>query len=515
MIFSTITDFFKKNSYIFISVFIFGLFAHGYCYFNMNFSHDSLNFDHSYSVELGRWGQNIIYAIRGKIFPPVLVGFISLLFIAFATIIYSKIFEIRNKIICILISGLFVTNFSYTYIAATYIFFLDVNMLAFMFATLAVYITKTYEGALYKFIASSFILMFAVSLYQVYFQVYFTIVVLLFIQEIVKNKPLKDIFKQIVALVLVAFIAGVLYYISLKILNFSGVEFSNNYNSINRAGLNLNIIKIYHYILKVYGHLPSYNYKVQLIILILLCLYSIYLIVKLCKEYEKNISRITLSILSLIIVLPLASNCVYAISDGLMHSLMKYSYSFIFLVPVTLLSETESSKKIFRIKTLDRHFFVISLLISIVLFNSVIFSNQVYWQKDLQSKASLSIMTRVLSQLDNTEEYTPKMSTCFAGSYFQNNNILKRDFLNSKLDNTGITNGLSFTYNNFAYIKNFLRTAIKPHSNCKNFLKNNEKLIDKMPIFPQKGYIFIVDNTAIIKMSEKVNGDYGDGFGNQ
>lgn len=514
MIISTITDFFKKNSYIFISVLIFGLFAHGYCYFNMNFSHDSINFDHSYSLELGRWGQNIIYAIRGTIFPPVLVGFLSLLFIAFATIIYSKIFEINNKIICILISGLFVTNFSYTYIAATYMFFLDVNMLAFMLATLAVYLVKNYERSLFNFFASSFILLFAISLYQVYLQVYFAVVVLLFIQEIVKNKPLKDIFKQSIALIVVAFIAVFLYYLSLKILNFSGVEFSNNYNSINRAGLNLNIIKIYHYILKVYGHLPSYNYKVQLAMLILLCLYSIYLIVNLCKQYGTNIIKITLSILSLIILLPLASNCVYAISDGLMHSLMKYSYSFIFLVPVTLLSETESSQKIFSLKTLDRHSFVIYLLVSIVLFNSAIFSNQVYWQKDLQSKASLSIMTRILSQLDDTEEYTPKMSTCFAGSYFQNDNILKRDFLNSKLDNTGITNGLSFTYNNFAYINNFLRTAIKPYSNCRNFLKDNEKLIDTMPIFPQKGYIFIVNNTAIIKMSEKINGDYGNGLGN-
>ena len=511
-------SFFRNNTYIFLTVFGIGLIAHGYCYFNMNFSHDSLFFDHTYSLYLGRWGQNVIYKLRGEVFPPVLVGTLSLFFLSLAVIIFCKIFEIQNKYVVTLISGVFVTNFSYTYIAATYLFFLDINILALMLALLAVYICKKSSNSLFCF--SSVPLLFSISLYQAYLQVFAVTVVLVIIDEIIKNTKNTDIVKLIVKFSLIGFISLIFYYISLKIIHYFGnVEYSSGYNSINNAGIHLNIIETLKSIYNDYFHLPSYSYRLQKVILIACTFFSIFFIITIGKIKQLNIISIIICFVIYFIALPFASNCVYIISGGLMHALMKYSYSFIFLVPCILYNEyislaySQNTRKERKHNTVEVILFI-SLFCFI--FNNIIFSNQVYWLKDLQTKASISFMTRVLTQLDNLKNYSPETKTCFAGSVYNNKFISTNSPIKfEKIETTGLTEYFSFTYSFPAYIQNHLRMNYNIGSDCQNIIGELKNKIDKMPIFPINGSVNLIEGTAIIKISERLpDNTYGSGVGN-
>lgn len=511
-------SFFRNNAYIFLTVFAFGLVAHGYCYFNMNFSHDSLNFDHTYSIYLGRWGQNIIYALRGVVFPPVLIGSLSLLFLSLAVIIFCNIFEIQNKYAVSLISGIFVTNYSYTFIAATYLFFLDINMLALMLALLAVYLCKHSSNVLYCF--SSLPLLLSISLYQAYLQVFAVTVVLVIIVEIIRNTSVSDIVKLIVRYTLIGIFSLILYYISLKMIHYFGnVEYSSGYNSINNAEIQLNITEVLKSIYNDYFHLPSYSYRLQKVILVTCTLVSLYFFLKIGKTKTLKTIRTVICCVLFFIAVPFASNCVYMISGGLMHALMKYSYSFIFLVPCILYSEylsltySQKTRKARKHNTVEK---ILFLCLFCFIFNNIVFSNQVYWLKDLQTKASISFMTRVLTQLDNLKNYSPKTKTCFAGSVYNNKYISTGSPIKfKKIETTGLTEYFSFTYSFPAYIQNHLRMNYNIGSDCQNIIDELKNKIDIMPIFPISGSVNLIEGTAIIKLSERLPDDtYGSGIGN-
>ena len=75
----------KRLKFIFLWVFAFGLVAHGFCYFNGNFSHDSLFSIYEESpalmISVGRYLRPVYRLLRGKFTLPVINGFLSLCFL--------------------------------------------------------------------------------------------------------------------------------------------------------------------------------------------------------------------------------------------------------------------------------------------------------------------------------------------------------------------------------------------------------------------------------------------------
>lgn len=127
----------SNSKEVYFYIFAFGLVAHGFVFFNEVYSYDSLIFDHNYAIGLGRWGQSIVFFLRGQVFPPTLIGFLALFFLASATAIFLDLFNITCKITQIIICGTLVTSYTFTAIASTFMFYLDVNMLSIMFVMLS------------------------------------------------------------------------------------------------------------------------------------------------------------------------------------------------------------------------------------------------------------------------------------------------------------------------------------------------------------------------------------------
>ena len=91
----------KKLTFIFLWVFAFGLVAHGFCYFNGNFSHDSLFSIYEESpdinIAVGRFLRPVYRMLRGNFALPVINGFLSLVYLSLAIYLLSDIMEIRRK----------------------------------------------------------------------------------------------------------------------------------------------------------------------------------------------------------------------------------------------------------------------------------------------------------------------------------------------------------------------------------------------------------------------------------
>ena len=123
----------------FAAVFLFGLLAHGYAFTNFTVSHDSLNEmflsgDIRYAagsvadwkISLGRF----LYPAYRTVFSggagtPWLSGVLSLVWVSLAVYLVSRLFSVDNALLLAVTGALFVTNVSYSALAATYIYDLD------------------------------------------------------------------------------------------------------------------------------------------------------------------------------------------------------------------------------------------------------------------------------------------------------------------------------------------------------------------------------------------------------
>lgn len=138
----------------FAAVFLFGLLAQGYAFTNFTVSHDSLNEmflsgDIRYAagsvadwkISLGRFLYPAYRAVfSGGAGTPWLSGVLSLVWVSLAVYLVSRLFSVDNALLLAVIGALFVTNVSYSALAATYIYDLDGDMLAMLLAVCAAYL---------------------------------------------------------------------------------------------------------------------------------------------------------------------------------------------------------------------------------------------------------------------------------------------------------------------------------------------------------------------------------------
>lgn len=151
---------------VFISVFVFGLLAHAYAFFNYIPNWDSVNnyYSPQNTIRLGRCFLTLACGISSYYDLSWVNGMLSLCYIAVTAILIGELLTIRKKSTLILLSALLVTfpavtsTFGYLYTADGY-------MLAMLCMTLAICLTLQRR---FGFIPGALLLMFGFGCYQAY-----------------------------------------------------------------------------------------------------------------------------------------------------------------------------------------------------------------------------------------------------------------------------------------------------------------------------------------------------------
>lgn len=113
-----------------------------------------------------------------------------------------------------------------------------------------------------------------------------------------------------------------------------------------------------------------------------------------------------------------------------MHDLMKYSYTIVVLVPMLIAINAKNhgvgiSEKKWNVLT-----GIICSVLSLLIFSNTVFSNQAYLKKELESKSSLAIATRILDRIEQLPKFEPnKTRVCFIGEAFYNPYFVAMDYL--------------------------------------------------------------------------------------
>lgn len=503
----------SKILYVSVSAIIIWTITHGYRFMNNLYTCDALievfQDDILFQRSLGRFMQPVIMVMRGVICSPWLIGIISLFFMILSAYFIAQILEINNKISLFVLCGILICNSTMTSSVAGFIPWLDVYMIALFLSVLGVWLYQ--KNKLYGYIAGSICFICSIGFYQAYIDVAITLLIILSVLELATKKEFKKTILKSCKYVGGLMLSGVGYFIVHKVVckihhvnetsSYHGLSQLGNYDNFTLLGLIAETYsKFFKYLFRQETFVSTILMNIRIsnvwVIFLNICLVISILIIFSGLIYLNNknktpIYQILLQIIGVILI-PFSINFVCFLSKGMEHDLMLYAFCFIYVFALTIIDKhiTEnSSKKVLR--------FIPILPLVFVIWNSFVFSNQVYFKIDMSDRAALSMATRIIDDIEDTDSYVPGSTpVAFAGT------LDKSKYMNPVPYLKDVKNGdwpTPFTYEQSLpfYIKNYLDCNINVYN-----LPVDDAVLSEMSEYPSEGSIKYVGDILVIKISE-------------
>ncbi len=495
---------------IFISVFVFGLVAHGSRLFDYVYFPDGVYNINSVGATImsGRWGLGITNKIV-KFFTdghnyesPLLLGVMTFILLSFFIYVVIRFLEINSKILIIALSGIMVTFpffpslFNFIYTAPFYIF-------AMLLSSMSVYIYCKYNNN-YLFIFIAIVMFtFSIAIYQAIIPVVITLL-MFWTLKIIKEDKIDN--KYIIKSILYLLLSFVLYILfTLIICKITKVDLTS-YRGISTLGRD----SISNYVYKVincykFFLLPKYNYaiyksifpgKIIYVYYISLIMLAYFIIINFYKGINigKNKSyRITL--LSLVVIcIPLAFNFIFFMTRLDDSSIYKFTLLSYILYPVFFVWNIDmiDKSKVYLSKLLPTASFIILLTI----YSFVRYANACNLVNNLRFNKTKSYFEVMISQIKNTSGYNDDLKICFINA--ENNSDTSISDMSGFDD---LIQDSSLIYKrNFIDFQPFLYNILgfNHYFITEDEFKDNE-VIKNMPRYPEYGSIRIIDDVIVVK----------------
>lgn len=492
---------------------------HAYGFLNFTISHDSLealysgNSEIEWKLSIGRIFVTIYRQFtRGLLTTPWLIGLIALLWIGLSVCFITRIFDQKSSCFIALTAGIMTVNPVVTALSATFLHDLDIDMFALFLGVLTVYLWKEYRWGIYTGI---FFVSVILGLYQSYLSVVITLIIIVSIMSLLEGTACKKVVLKGIRGILMVLGGSILYLLYLQIFSWiTGVSLNSSYNSMGQlfiasdSSFFWNIIKTYYY-WAMYFVKPITLYPVAFItagnIILVFCILSLVLPVILGRKMTADGK---LLLMALGVLLPLGMNISYVMSKGILHGLMKYAFCFIYIL--TLLLADWGIKNIDDGKGICRGRFVKAVtvaMVALMIWNCIPVANAAYLKKDLERQQTLSLMTRVVSQMEGLEDYeSGKTEVMFAGK-INLDEMPGFEIFDGDGNVTGVqgltANDQIKNYRDYeAYFRYILNISINLCSEARRAELWNTEMVKAMPVFPEKGCMEFVNKTLVIKMGD-------------
>lgn len=506
-----LNDFFDNDSkYIFIFSAILMFITHGFCFFNILYSHDSLSFyDINYTAkfDLGRWLYPAFELIR-DIASPWMMGIFSTLFVSLSVVLTVKILEF-NRIEGMCVSVIFVTNIALISLFSTFSFDADADTFALLLACYASYAFKSYDGKK-KYFIPIISLIGCLSLYQAYIDVTIGLFLFILIYKLIRSNDSKNLLSVVtigLKELLILIISSVIYIVIVKCISLiSGISIEGDYNSAGNVA-NLNIKNIIFIIPRAYGafvkriiYPDARNTFFVLIALFALVLCTIFSLIKLLKHNIET-KKVVLFFL-ILFIMPLGLNAIDVISLGALHHLMIFAFYLILLLPLILYKLLAE-----RFNTSIRLVFVISVLsIFVIGFSNIIFANAVYTYKKIVYDNTLLHAHSVWEDVNSLNGYIEgETPVTFIGMFSDESSKTSYESYISNRYSSSFHAGFSSSIAGKTSSRHFYEGILG--RNMKIVYPDEESLdmktISNMPTYPTEGYCQLVGDIVVVKLSNE------------
>lgn len=491
-----------------LSVFIWGMAAHGYGFLHSSFSHDSLaEFNsalgtNSWKIQLGRiWAPLYRNIFRTDLILPWMVGLLALFWIGLSVYLTVRMLPLRGSAAVFLTAGIFTVNQTVTATAVTYLGDLDANLFGMLCSVAAVYLWQRYR---FGFWGGMVLIAGCMGFYQSYLSVAIVLILLLCIGWLLDGQAFRGVFRRGLLSIGMLIGGGILYALMLvlvwKVTGLSPASGSSNSLDV-MLGLTLRdllrlVAETYtDTFSRLFGVVSPYAPRTISVITAFILLLTVGMFALALKG--KGVWEILLSIV-LAALLPLGMNFTYVLSSGMVHDLMVYGIWLSYLPSLALSCRAALPaclKKTVRWLSFG--------LVGILLYANVQTANVLYLKKDMEQDAFLSYMTRVVYSMESCEGYTPGQTpVVFVGTPAFNTIPGFEDYIGvTGADYPGVT-GMSEDFRARAYFQFVLNNpAVIPGSDVFARMRDDPR-VEAMPDYPQSGSIAMIDDILVVKLSK-------------
>lgn len=449
-----------------------------------------------WEISLGRFLIPFSDLFRGTIVVSILTTTLSLTALGFASIMLIEILKVKKTYIKILISILMAATptisltFMYAYTAFGY-------SLALLFAVLSVYFLNK-EKNLKNIIIAIICIIATLGFYQAYLSYITALFAITFLFRIIESKKVN--FKEFFTNVFIIVSGMILYYIILiaitSILNINissysngntilNIEtFSNLFNSIKNT-----YITFYNFYFtdKIFNNISWFRNILNLILFVLIMVNFVVIIIE--NKIYKSISKM-LTIIFMFLTYPIFTCSIELIAQS--RSINLLMASSLYLPIVILLKQNELLKeKIFNNILNFLSFFIGAIII----WTYILSNNATYVATDLYNKQMYSVGNSIIEKIRENDEIEKGMPVLITGKLdfsIQNDELLK-------LTNFDVTDVSIWSWQIFLQDNLGLGWNICDYSEDMS-VTNTEKY-KLMPIFPNDGFIKIINDKVVVKLS--------------
>lgn len=504
----------------FLSALFMGFVVHLYVFSNLILNHDSAisvisENDHLTS---GRWSLSFFSQFSWVYETPVVIASLVIFALAWTAGLTVRVLELKSSASILLTSAFLVTFpsicciFPYLYTADAYLFALLLN-------AGGVYLFKRFR---FGWIPAAFLMAVSVGIYQSF--ICYAVGLLLFdcMLELFSSSSVKTVLKKGGLSLLTIGLALVLYRVILEIcLRVNGVELLDYRNMADAA--NSGVMDYLRALPQTYREFLKFFLKTSYLTPVFKVLQwgllaagvfcGVYLIVS-YRLYRKPV-RLGLLLLGAA-MMPAALNliCIIAAGKTGTNILMHYAFVlvYVFLLKIFEMSVHRLGKRppAFRLGKYWKLPAAGALCLCAALaWNNFCITNTAYLRMQLVYENSYSLGTRLMTRLEEMEEYTPQTPVVLVGSGLDSfGNKVNFDELR---DFSGMNATLVNQYSGTAFIRAFL--------GCDKVYATQEQredlihsgLLETMPAYPAKGSIQYYNGMIVIQLGGHMGLAYSPG----
>ena len=492
-------------------VVIFSAAAHLYRFVNPLFNQDSLgvyrnDIDRLRMLSNGRWGVHLYYLLRGRLSAPLLIGCLSVLFLAAAVVLTVRILRIQEKLHILLLCGILSAAPALTVVHASFIEISDAHMLSVLLCIGGVYLSL--KGPRWLFPAAVLYAL-SFSIYQTYIACAPVILIFYFIGELMADDPdLGKLFRRGIFCVSALLAGFILYYgIWKAAVRISGSELLNAYNSVENATVFSENFNFPLLLFKTYGNFvywflypESFDGRAALVCNLILAAVCLGLLI---RVFLRKKASAVLPAAVLLVLLPAGANFVYFFYGNFntmltFPFLCVYAGAFMIMERAGRLTDRPERKERSSFRSL-----LTGLSAAVLILNFIIYSNQVYLKKHLEEMSTFSLMTRILSRMEMTEGYVPGETTVvFEGNLYDSPAAAVRPgFDQIRGRALGYHTSVTYYRTFYFYCDQILGYPLNiGGQSLRNELAEREE-VAAMPAFPAAGCCRMIDGVLVVKVS--------------
>ena len=508
----------KKNEWwsekdVLIAGIIVGILSHIYMMTNKlpNIDDYISLFHYGSGYASGRWFLallgNFMFKIDGTYSLPFFNGFIYILTLSLAIMIFLKPFCFENRWTKRILAGLFL---SFPTVTATmgFMFTAPFYGVAVLFMAIAFYILVSYK---YGFLISIVFICLSLGIYQAYWGLAAGFL-LLYLMLLCMDKQGSNL--NIVLLAIKSFVAllfGVMLYLFVNqiMLSIQGVGMTE-YQGLSEMG-QFELSRIPEILSMAYGwffgfttenylHITWYPY-VRIVIAIgyvLTALSAVHVFIRNRKQIFKN-----LALLIFLAVFPLAVNSIYIMCSNAsyVHSLMCYSVVLVFLIPFVFMDGIRKENIQGLVASGVRYGYLFAVLVVIIFY--IRFANIYYLNLELAFYETSHFMETLSARIQDADNYTIDKPICFYGSYREtvNRNIWELRMVNNMTGTVDVGNVINAPLMRKAYSRVYLGNTFYELDDL-SILNEYEQQIKEMPSYPNDGSIAVMEDVVVVKFSD-------------